>query len=878
VICEIIGKPGEPGTGGGIEAFSVGVSYVCDKATTVVLRNLTSPDWADAAPEMRLVAGFSERVKKPFYHLVISFHESEQPTDTQMVAAMEHMLETLGLEEHQAVIGTHNGSSQKHVHAVVNTVNPVTAITWSKSGDRAKAELACRQIELDQGWKREHGRFDVTVEDVEGRQIARLVPKPAEHWAAKRTAREAGRRPKTAGQIKTEKRTGFQVLDNVLPDALRDRFADTVAAVDNWPDLHVALGRMGLRYYRSGSGARVEIFGAAAGSYAKASSFGARFSIRAMESRLGPYADPETEYCNDLKPPHEANAMLEGWPAPEHAKATRSQSFKTTILGRMYAGIHLDPRVVSAIRFVDLADPPPQISFWDGSTVVDHGSRLTSSASIHETRATMIAMAIAKGWSTVKPSGSEEFLRSFALEAAQVGLQVTGVPKAVQVLADECLAQREKHQRRIAQEAQEVRIAHLNAVTAREEAVAMNAGVRAQITAYKSEIRTAAEAVLTKLGRERDPTKAAARAAVHLERDRLIQALPDARRVPHPQGAPDMSTHARSKNHRQENDATEIESMKRLDIGIIASAGGWSDVSRTHQDTSDKAGKVYRIYQRGEDTVKASLVDGKWLWTSNKTGRQGSVIDLWQQDNPRKTLGDARVALRALSGMLPAPASDQSAFRPAREQDHTDARQRWEGVGDIATGPSYAEARGIERSTLIRFRTEIRAGVFEGVYFAHRDLGTGDVQGFEQRWEKDGLKNKARFAKGGRKSVNILGNPATVTRMKFVEGGLDALALAEIEERDDTLYVSTGGGFGQITEAALIELGKGHEVWSAFDNDEAGNAMDKKLRALLAHAYRLAPPAPIKGRQGSCKDWLDVLVAEKSGSAPEETQAGAEPS
>jgi len=508
VICEIIGKPGEPGTGGGIEAFSVGVSYICDKATTVVLRNLTSPDWADAAPEMRLVAGLSERVKKPFYHLVISWHATEQPTDTQMIAAMEHVLETLGLEEHQAVIGTHHDRSQKHVHAIVNAVNPVTGITWSKNGDRKKSELACRQIGLDQGWKQEHGRFDVTVDDVEGRQIARLVPRPAEHWAEKRAAREVGRRPRAAGQIKTEKRTGFAVLDQALPDALRDRFADTVAAVDNWPDLHVALGRMGLRYYRSGSGARVEILGAAAGSYAKASSFGARFSIRATESRLGAYADPEADYCNDLKPWHEESATLEGGPATEHEKATRSQTFKTTLLGRMYAGIHLDPRVVSAIRFVDLADPPPQISFRDGSTVVDHGARLTSSTSTHETRATMIA----KGRNSVQPSGSPEFVRSVALEAAQAGLQVTGVPEAVQVLADECLAQREKRQRRIAQEAQEVRMAHLNAVAAREEAVATNAGVRAQITASKSEIRTAAEAVLTTLGRERDPTKAAARA------------------------------------------------------------------------------------------------------------------------------------------------------------------------------------------------------------------------------------------------------------------------------------------------------------------------------------------------------------------------------
>lgn len=876
MICEIIGKPGEPGSGGGIEAFPIGVSYVCDKATTIMLRNLTSPDWADAAPEMRLVARLSERVKKPYYHLVISWPESEQPADAQMIAAMEHMLETLGLEGHQAVIGTHHDSGKKHVHAVVNTVNPVTGVTWSKSGDRKKAELACRQIELDQGWKQDPGQFDVRIDEHEGRQIARLVAKPAEHWAEKRAAREAGRRPRTAGQIMTEKRTGFAVLDHALPDALREKFAEAVGAAEDWSQLHRALGQMGLRYYRAGSGARVEIRGAA-GSYAKASSFGARFSIRAMEARLGPYADPETDYCNELKPPHEASASLEGWPAPEHAKATRSQTFKTTLLARMYVGIHLSPEVVAAIRFVDLDDRPPQISFRDGSTVVDHGLRVSSSASTSETRATMIALAIAKGWETIQPSGSPEFVRSIALEAAQAGLQVTGVPEAVQVLADEYLAQHEKRRRRIAQEAEEVRMAHLDAVAAREEAVATNADARTQITAYKTKVSTAAQAVLTSFGAERDPVTMGKRAAVRHERDRLIRALPDARRVPHPQAAPDMARHAGRKDHPR-NDEAELESMKQLDIGIIAAAGGWSDVSRIHPDSADKAGKIYRIYQQGTDTLKASLVDGKWLWTSNKTGRHGSVIDLWCQDNTGKSLGDARVAFRALAGIQPPPISDPPPPLPVPAHDPSEARRRWESASDIAAGPSYAEARGIARATLFRFSTEIRNGVFDGIYFAHRDLQTGSVQGFEQRWEKDGAKNKARFAKGGLKSVCVLGNIATAKRMMVVEGGLDALALAELEGRDDTLYVSTGGGFGQRTEAALIALGKGREVWSAFDNDEAGDAMNEKLRALLAEAKRLVPPVRIKGQLGTCKDWLNVLVAEKSGRAPEELSASAGPS
>ena len=43
--------------------------------------------------------------------------------------------------------------------------------------------------------------------------------------------------------------------------------------------------------------------------------------------------------------------------------------------------------------------------------------------------------------------------------------------------------------------------------------------------------------------------------------------------------------------------------------------------------------------------------------------------------------------------------------------------------------------------------------------------------------------------------VCILGAPNSSSRMVVLEGGLDALALAQIENRNDTIYVSTGGGF-----------------------------------------------------------------------------------
>ncbi|PVA10199.1 hypothetical protein DC366_11175 [Pelagivirga sediminicola] len=183
--------------------------------------------------------------------------------------------------------------------------------------------------------------------------------------------------------------------------------------------------------------------------------------------------------------------------------------------------------------------------------------------------------------------------------------------------------------------------------------------------------------------------------------------------------------------------------------------------------------------------------------------------------------------------------------------------------------------RGIDRQTLIRFREDVRSGAFGGVYFAHRNPATGDIQGFEQRWEKNGEKNKARFAKGGRKTVSVLGDPSTATRMVVFEGGLDALALAEIEGRGDTIYVSTGGGFGPLSEAALREHGRGKTVSSAFDNDAAGGLLDDKLRAIWPAAERLAPPSRIEGAMGVCKDWLDVLVTLKSiGIDPQRMETG----
>lgn len=875
MICEIITKKGEAGSGGGREAFGAGVRYICGKASRFELRNLTSQCWTTAAEEMVLTSELSRKVQKPYYHLALSWHETERPTTAQMIAAMERMLLALGLAEHQVVIATHDDTPRCHVHAVVNLVQALTGKVWSKSNDRIKAERACRKIELQMGWPHDRGHYDFAVEEVAGQKDVKLVKKSAEHFAEIARAREAGRRKKTASQIKTEKRTGIEVFDHAIPAALTVKLGQAVDACRTWPEVHAAFNSLGLRYERFGSGARIHLGGST--EFAKASSFGARFSIARLEKGFGPFepATPQPQPHAVTVPP--CPHGLTGTPAPADEKMLKAAAFKTTLLRRIYTEIHIEPRVAREIRFVDLAGQPPKITFRSGAIILDKGRELSTSASSPETRATMIAMAKAKGWSTVRPTGNADYVRNISLEAAQAGLRVAGVPAEIQAEADRIFA-RQKPAHPLERAEREAQKAHLSEQADREAAVQQNAEHRAQVVALKREV---AEAVADKravLDASNDPAAKSKKRDIAAIEARALASLPDARRAPSPQPAPDAAPHGAAEARRirrtvLENSREELQQLKRLDIGLIATSGGWSDMSRSHRDSSDKAGKRFRIYQRGGDTIKCTLKpDGRWLWVSNRTGESGTVFDLWQRDNPGRSLGHAREALRAMAGTAPVVAPAEAASPPTAP-DHTAVRQRWEAAARITTRTNYADERGISKATLARFATEVRCGAFGGIYFAHRDVKTGTILGFEQRWERNGEKNQARFAKGGRKSVAVLGDPQSARRLVVVESGLDALALAELENRTDTLYASTGGGFGPATERALAQLAQGRELFSGFDNDRAGEALHAHLAVIIPATRRLAPPSQVRGSEASCKDWLDVLNALKDARAARRVSA-----
>lgn len=264
------------------EGFQARSKYVCDKATTIKLINVTG-DWESAAQQMAFTAGLNPRKQASCCHLVCSWSETESHTDAEMIHAMMMVLQELGAGEHQAVIGIHRDQPSAHGHVVFNLVNPTTGAGLSMRDSYQRLELACRKVEHHKGWPSDRGHFDVRMD---GGEIV-LRPMPPSHWQRKTIEREIGLRPEGHAARQQDRRTGIRYLRETIS---RDRMETLIINLDHassWPVLHVALSRIGLAYQRYRSGARIREM--ATQRHMPASALGTRFGLRQMSERLGPF-------------------------------------------------------------------------------------------------------------------------------------------------------------------------------------------------------------------------------------------------------------------------------------------------------------------------------------------------------------------------------------------------------------------------------------------------------------------------------------------------------------------------------------------------------------------------------------------------------------
>ena len=109
---------------------------------------------ARAAPELKRLAGGSaggRKLEKPVYHYTLAWRAGERPGRAEMARAVDESLEALGFGGREVLMVAHNDTEHRHVHVIVNRVDPETG----KAGSLSKDYL--RLSRWAEGWERERG-------------------------------------------------------------------------------------------------------------------------------------------------------------------------------------------------------------------------------------------------------------------------------------------------------------------------------------------------------------------------------------------------------------------------------------------------------------------------------------------------------------------------------------------------------------------------------------------------------------------------------------------------------------------------------------------------------------------------------------------------
>ncbi len=216
-------------------------------------------------------------------------------------------------------------------------------------------------------------------------------------------------------------------------------------------------------------------------------------------------------------------------------------------------------------------------------------------------------------------------------------------------------------------------------------------------------------------------------------------------------------------------------------------------------------------------------------------------------------------ALDRLAALVGIVARDPAWSRPAGKPAHSSSvferwatrRTPWQG----SMTWRYLRSERCLPATIIREAIQsdvLREGPYGSMWAAHvNDDGT--VTGWEERgpdWRG--------FSTGGSKILFRLGSPVAM-RLCVTEAAIDAMSLAAFEGlREGSVYLSTGGGWSPMTDAAVRKLAArpGAVLVAATDSNSQGETFAGRLRAIADEVgcdwLRLKPPA---------EDWNEALKA-----------------
>ncbi len=284
----------------------------------------------------------------------------------------------------------------------------------------------------------------------------------------------------------------------------------------------------------------------------------------------------------------------------------------------------------------------------------------------------------------------------------------------------------------------------------------------------------------------------------------------------------------------------------RVDCRAVLERAGWA---LDKPESTVRAAK----YRHGQAQIIIVTHEGHGWFDPLNDGARGDVIAL-AQHLWGGTIGHARKALRPLAGIAPS-------FTPISKVQAPRSRQQlvieWRGRGTVRPGSRgwtyLQEKRGLPVSAIDRAAEAglLKEGVNGTIWAAHHD-DRGTVCGWEMRGP-----HYRGFARDGAKTLFRVGSMQP-GRIAVTESAIDALSLATLEGwHGETLYVSTGGGFGPATSAQLTTIAEPQaRLVAAVDQGKGGELLAARLdRIAAASGCGFSRLRPIH------KDWNEDLCA-----------------
>lgn len=220
----------------------------------------------------------------PFYHVVLSWREGEQPTIDQATAAAAKALNAVGMANNQAFFAIHRDKDHHHhIHIIANRVHPDHLIlTGPPRYDFLVLDKTCREIELEQGWQHDNGPHVV----IDG-QIKRLTHALRRQLGLETDKSLAPYAPAVKARM-GEVKAGLPSLAGWL----KNKLAPELLAMQNWQEFHDACAARGLSVVKVKSGLIFEANMLDKATQTKASAVHYALSLGRLQNRFGEYQPP----------------------------------------------------------------------------------------------------------------------------------------------------------------------------------------------------------------------------------------------------------------------------------------------------------------------------------------------------------------------------------------------------------------------------------------------------------------------------------------------------------------------------------------------------------------------------------------------------------